>query len=43
MIRYIPPVEYKTTLTGQKAGKSRKELGCLVVGAEATHPDKVAF
>nr|CAG4647957.1 EOG090X07HN [Moina brachiata]SVE93054.1 EOG090X07HN [Moina brachiata] len=40
VIRYIPPAEYKSTLIGQKALKTKKELGCLVVGAEATRPDK---
>nr|CAG4637064.1 EOG090X07HN [Ceriodaphnia reticulata]SVE72981.1 EOG090X07HN [Ceriodaphnia reticulata] len=40
VIRYIPPEEYVTTLMGAKHFKNRKPLGCLVVGAEATNPEK---
>jgi len=40
VIRYIPPEKYATTLMGAKKFKTRKALGCLVVGAEATNPER---
>jgi len=40
VIRYIPPEKYVTTLAGSKKFKNRKPMGCLVVGAEATNPEK---
>jgi len=42
VIRYIPPEKYVTTLAGSKKFKNRKPMGCLVVGAEATNPEKVS-
>jgi large subunit ribosomal protein L3 len=41
VIRYIPPEEYGNTQRGARQFRNRKPLGCLVVGAEATNPEKV--
>ena len=41
VIRYIPPEEYVKTMRGAIHFKNRKPLGCLVVGAQATNPEKV--
>jgi len=40
VIRYIPPEKYATTLAGEKKFRNKKPLGCLVVGAEATNPER---
>nr|CAG4638493.1 EOG090X07HN [Cyclestheria hislopi] len=40
VIRYVPPEEYAKTLTGNKKIKNKIPMGCLVVGAEATDPQK---
>nr|CAG4647105.1 EOG090X07HN [Megafenestra aurita]SVE92435.1 EOG090X07HN [Megafenestra aurita] len=40
VIRYIPPEEYVNTTQGARLLKNRKPLGCLVVGAEGTNPEK---
>jgi hypothetical protein len=41
VIRYIPPEEYVKTSRGAIHFKNKTPLGCLVVGAEATNPEKV--
>ena len=43
VIRYIPPEKYATTLAGEKKFRNKKPLGCLVVGAEATNPERVSL
>ncbi|XP_046464128.1 39S ribosomal protein L3, mitochondrial-like [Daphnia pulex] len=40
VIRYIPPEEYVKTSRGAIHFKNKTPLGCLVVGAEATNPEK---
>nr|CAG4649387.1 EOG090X07HN [Scapholeberis mucronata]SVE93663.1 EOG090X07HN [Scapholeberis mucronata] len=40
VIRYIPPEQYAKSIIGAKVFRNRKPLGCLVVGAEATNPEK---
>jgi hypothetical protein len=41
VVRYVPPEDYARSVMGQKRLKHKRPLGCLVVGAEATDPQKV--
>ena len=41
VVRYVPPEDYTRSVMGQKRLKHKRPLGCLVVGAEATDPQKV--
>lgn len=41
MIRYITPETYSNSIVGKKVFRNRKPKGCLIVGAEATNPEKV--
>nr|CAG4650205.1 EOG090X07HN [Sida crystallina] len=40
VIKYIPPEEYAQSIVGRKRPSTRRPKGCLVVGAEATNPEK---
>jgi large subunit ribosomal protein L3 len=41
VIRYIPPEEFHPPRTSVKNPKSKKRLGCLLVGAESADPQTV--